>query len=122
MRNHYLVDIILESPQNEVGTTNIFQHEIVVNPGVKRVRQAPRRLSPAMEKFAQEEVKRMLDNEIVEKSNSDWCSRSVIVKKAKGDVTLRLLQRLEKGYLDRCIPNANHGLIARYTSESPIYL
>ena len=84
-RLRILVGNILDSPENKVGTTDLIQHEIVVTHGAKPVRQAPRRLSPAMEKFAQEEVKRMVEDEIVEKSKSDWCSRPVIVKKANGD-------------------------------------
>ena len=55
-----------------------------MKPGAKPVRQAYRQTSPIVEQFAREEVEKMLEGDIIECSNSEWCSRPVIVSKASG--------------------------------------
>ena len=76
------MDEILERYSDQQGLTTLIEHEIIVKPGTKPVRQASRRMSPKMEEFAQREVKKMLEEGIIEESKSDWCSRPVIAKKA----------------------------------------
>ena len=49
------------SNADDVGMYKLIEHEIVVEPGTKPVRQAPRRMSSKMETFTQLEVKRMLE-------------------------------------------------------------
>ena len=64
--------------------TFFIEHEIVLKPNAKPVRKAPRRLSPKILEVAQEEIDKMLREDIIETSKSDWCSRPVIVKKSDG--------------------------------------
>ena len=64
--------------------TSLIEHEIVPKLNAKPVREAPRRLSPKILEVAQEEVDRILKEDVIKRSNSDWCSRPVIVKKADG--------------------------------------
>ena len=64
--------------------TSLIEHEIVLKPNAKPVRQGRRRLSSKIMEVAQEEVDRILKEDIIEKSKSDWCSRSAIVEKADG--------------------------------------
>ena len=77
-----LVETILGSEGGR-GLTSLIQHEIKLKPNAKPVRQAPRKLSPKILEAAQEEVDKMLQEDIIGKSKSDWCSRPVIVKKIR---------------------------------------
>ena len=62
-----LVETILGAEGGR-GLTSRIQHEIKLKPNAKPVRQAPRRLSPKILEAAQEEVDRMLQEDIIEKS------------------------------------------------------
>ena len=66
------------------GVTSLIEHKIKLKPNAKPVRQAPRRMLPKVLEEAQEEVKKMLAEDIIETSKSGWCSRPMIVKKANG--------------------------------------
>ena len=90
-----LVDEILATADDKVGNTTLVEHETVVKPGTKPVRQAPQRMSEKISEFAREEVKRMLADDVIEPSKSYWCSRQVIVKKANGNYRFRRLSRFE---------------------------
>ena len=78
-----LVEEILNSADSTKGTTTLVQHEISVKPDAKPVRQAVRRISPKILEFAQQEVERMKNENIIEPSKNEWCSRPVIVKKTE---------------------------------------
>ena len=100
-----LVDEILATADDKVGTTTLVENEIVVKPGAKPVCQTPRRMSEKISEFAREEVKRMLADDVIEPSKSDWCSRPVIVKKANGNYRFCVDYRdLNKVTEDDCYP------------------
>ena len=90
------------------GPTKIIEHEIRVKPGPKSVRLAYRRMSPAVEQFSRDKVHKMLKEDIIEPSKSDWCSRSVIVNKASGGKRFCVEYRdLNKVTEDECYPMTN---------------
>ncbi|KAJ3654338.1 hypothetical protein Zmor_013532 [Zophobas morio] len=69
------------------GRTNIVQHQI--NTGnAQPIRQAPRSLPLANQEEAEELVRRMLDEGVIEKSNSPWSSPVVLVTKKDGSTRL----------------------------------
>ena len=61
--------------------TSLIQQEIKFKSNATPVCQAPKRLEPKILEVAQEAVDRILQEDIIERSKSDWCSRPVIVKK-----------------------------------------
>ena len=65
------------------GRTNIVQHRI--NTGdAQPIRQAPRRLPLAKQEETEELVRKMLDEGVIEESNSPWSSPVVLVTKKDG--------------------------------------
>ena len=80
-----VVENVLKESQNKVGTTNLIEHEIILKQGAKPVRQKPRRMSNKVWEYAKKEVDKMLEDDIIERSKSDWCARPVIVSKSNGD-------------------------------------
>ena len=65
------------------GRTNIVQHRI--NTGdAQPIHQAPRRLPLAKQEEAEKLVRKMLDDDVIEESNSPWSSLVVLVTKKDG--------------------------------------
>ena len=65
-----LVQTILRAEGGK-GVTSLTEHEIKLKPNAKTDRQAPRRMSPKVLEVAQENVKKMLAEDIIESSESD---------------------------------------------------
>ena len=86
-------------PPKKLGTCPLVEHRIDVQ-GHEPVKQKIRRTSPLMITAAQEEVDRMLAEEIIELSEGPWSSCSVIVPKSNGKnrfcIDYRLVNRLNK--------------------------
>ena len=67
------------------GATNLVTHHIDVGTN-KPINQMPYRVSPKERKIIESEIERMLDEEIIEPSNSPWASPVVLVSKKDGSV------------------------------------
>ncbi|KAJ8018861.1 hypothetical protein HOLleu_42921 [Holothuria leucospilota] len=71
-------DVIRDKP----GKTRVLEHEIVLREGTEPIKQRPYNLSPEKHKAAEEQVKDMLRNGIIEESKSPWRSPVVMVPKS----------------------------------------
>ncbi|XP_066969216.1 uncharacterized protein [Macrobrachium rosenbergii] len=69
--------------QDELGRTNVLDHDVDVG-DTKPVKQCPYRLNPVKRKIVQEEVRYMLDHDLIKPSCSPWSSPVVLVKKEGG--------------------------------------
>ena len=76
-----LVASIVPPPAPILGHINLITHRIEVTCS-RSVKCAPRRMSPKMLEVAQEEVRKMLREGVIERSDSEWCSALVIVAKS----------------------------------------
>ena len=75
---------------SDVPTHTDFVHHDVDVGGASPIKRHPYRLNPEKTKYLDEEVKYMLDNNIIEPSSSDWSSPCVLVPKPNG--TYRVCQ------------------------------
>lgn len=71
----------------EVGRTNMETHKIKLK-DEKHIRDPPRRIPIYKRQALEEEVKKLEEKGIIEKSNSPWSSQTVMVKKT--DVSWRM--------------------------------
>lgn len=69
--------------QDAPGRTNILKHDVDVGEA-QPIKQCPYRLNPLKREIVKEEVKYMLDHNLVEPSYSSWSSPVVLVKKEDG--------------------------------------
>ncbi|XP_072171900.1 uncharacterized protein [Diadema setosum] len=79
-------DLLREYPQictDKPGRTTLVTHHVNVE-GADPIKQHPYRLSPEKRHQVREEVKKMLDDDIIEPSNSAWSSPIVMVPKPDG--------------------------------------
>ncbi|XP_068210505.1 uncharacterized protein [Palaemon carinicauda] len=81
-------DVAVESDvqiDNVIGPslTNLLEHDIELQ-DTKHIRQSPYRLSPEKANSVRQEIKYMLDNDLIVPSENDWCSPIVLVKKEDG--------------------------------------
>ena len=72
-------------PNQPKGRTDWVQHEIRVETEVP-IKQAVRRPPIHLREAAEEEVKKMLKDDVIEPSNSPWASPVVLVKKKDGSL------------------------------------
>ncbi|XP_069371637.1 uncharacterized protein [Paralichthys olivaceus] len=75
------------------GCTHLVEHEIRTQPG-KRVNQRPYRVPEARKRLIAEEVKKMLDLNVIEESKSAWSSPIVLADKP--DKTVRFCNDFRK--------------------------
>ena len=68
---------------NLPGKTGIVQHRITLKSS-KSIRQPPYRLAHAYRQLVQQEIKEMLEADIIEPSTSEWASPIVLVRKKDG--------------------------------------
>lgn len=66
------------------GRTTVLEHEIRLKPGVIPIKQRYYPRNPAMQEVIDKEVKRMLEEDVIEPSNSAWSSPVVLIKKPTG--------------------------------------
>ena len=67
------------------GKVNCIEHDVVLVPDAKPIRQAPYRLNPMKAAKVREEVKYMRENNLIVPSDSPWGSPVVLVPKESGD-------------------------------------
>jgi hypothetical protein len=77
-------DIFAES-KNDLGRTNVIQHNIDLEEGTRPIRQRFYTPNPTKRQFIEEEVQRMQELGIVRESHSPWASPVVVVDKKTGD-------------------------------------
>ena len=63
--------------------TNVIYHDVDVG-DAKPIKQHPYRLNPSKAKYLHEEVKYLLDNDLIEPSKSNWSSPCILVPKPDG--------------------------------------
>ena len=79
-----LVDRVLVYPAGrKAGVTTLTEHTIDVQ-GATPFKHHPRRMSPKMQQVAIEEVERMYNEGVIEKSASDYSSAPVMIRKSNG--------------------------------------
>uniref|UniRef100_A0A5S6QIT0 Reverse transcriptase domain-containing protein n=1 Tax=Trichuris muris TaxID=70415 RepID=A0A5S6QIT0_TRIMR len=71
----------------DTGRTSVLKHDIVTD-NIRPVRHPLRRLTPVERKEVSQLIQRMLDNEIIEPSNSPWAAGIVPVRKKDGSIRL----------------------------------
>lgn len=75
--------LLFTKSDKDVGRTGLTKHTI--NTGDNRpIKEVPRRLPEHMNAEVDKHVKDMLENNVIEPSNSPWASRVVLVKKKDG--------------------------------------
>jgi hypothetical protein len=79
-------DICAQS-QTKIGRTNVIKHRIITK-DASPISQPPYRCNPKHKAFLQDEVIRMEQQELIQKSASPWASPVVIVDKKGGDKRL----------------------------------
>lgn len=88
-----IADIFL-LPGDKLTYSNIFQQSIPLKPGVAPIYKKPYRLPHSQQSIVEEEIKNMLENDIIEETASPWSSPILLVpKKAdeKGQKKWRLV-------------------------------
>ena len=74
---------IFVGPDGKLGQTSIFEHSIDTGDS-KSIKLPPRRLPIHMRETAEKEITKMLEQDVIEKSNSPWAAPIVLVKKKDG--------------------------------------
>ena len=71
-----------------LGRVTIFEHKIAIDPEVKPVSQHLRRIPVSQIEAVNNELDRMLEQDVIEEVNepSPWVSNLVIVPKKSGDL------------------------------------
>ena len=91
-------DVFAES-SCQLGTTNIYKHTIDTG-DAPPTRRNFYRVSPHMKDEIDTQVQDMMDNDIIEESDSNWTSPVVMVKKKSGEyrfaVDYRQLNKVTK--------------------------
>ena len=70
-------------PDGKLGRTKLVKHIIDTGDAIP-IKQSYRRLAQKQQEIADEEIDKMLDQGIIEPSNSPWASPIVIVTKKDG--------------------------------------
>jgi predicted aspartyl protease len=76
---------IFMAPGGQLGRTGIVKHKIDVQ-GSCPIKQPTRRLPMKMKQVVEEELQKMLDNDVIEPSQSPWSSPVVLVTKKDGSI------------------------------------
>lgn len=75
---------VFVGPDGKLGQTDVVEHCIATENGVKPIRIPPRRLPISQREVADAEINKMLNNGIIEPSSSPWSAPIVLVKKRDG--------------------------------------
>ena len=70
---------------SELGQTDVYEHNIDTHPDARPVRMPFYRATPALQEEIRKHVDEMLENDIIEPSNSIWHSPVVMVRKRSGE-------------------------------------
>uniref|UniRef100_V5GMA9 Transposon Ty3-I Gag-Pol polyprotein n=1 Tax=Anoplophora glabripennis TaxID=217634 RepID=V5GMA9_ANOGL len=70
-----------------LGYTNVANHEIILEENTRTIKQRYYPVSPYKQKILDEEIKKMLEMDVIEASKSSWSSPVLLVP--KGDNTYR---------------------------------
>ena len=76
---------VFSLPGQPLGRTDLVKHDIVT-PSQTPIKQPVQRPPFHLKNTAEEEVQRMLRDDIIEPSNSPWASPVVLVKKKDGSI------------------------------------
>lgn len=74
-----VIGTYFDSVGNKLGCTSLIEHQIITDSEPIKQRYYP--VSPAIQKHIDEEVQRMLEEDIIEKSQSAWSSPILLVPK-----------------------------------------
>ena len=77
-------DVFSETP----GKTTLGEHNIAIQPDAQPIRCTPYRLNPEKSQFLRQELDNLLEQGIIEPSESPWASPVVMVPKADGSIGL----------------------------------
>ena len=80
---HTTEGVIAENPKKPGIIPGIY-HRILLEDGTRPCRERVRGGAPAEEKIKEDEIKMLLENDIVEECNSEWSSNLVVVRKKDG--------------------------------------
>ena len=70
----------------DLGQTNVVEHKIVLKENIPPIKQAPRSIPFHKQGKVQTMIDEMLDNKIIENSNSPWASPVVLAPKPDGTI------------------------------------
>jgi transposase InsO family protein len=98
-RNH----LSFSKHDNDLGKCDIVKHKIILKEGAVPVKQACRRIPPALYDEIGEQIKSMLASDVIRDSISAWCAPLVLV--AKADKTTRICVDYRK-LNDLTVPDA----------------
>lgn len=75
---------VFSKNDDDVGLTNMVEHEIPIMPGTRPIKQPVRRLGIEKEKEVDAQVKSLLDKNLIQPAQSAWSSPVVLVKRKDG--------------------------------------
>lgn len=75
---------VFSTGEADVGLTDLVHHKIPLRPDTTPIRQPPRRLGPEKDQIVEQEVKKLLEQGMIEPADSEWSSPVVLVKKKDG--------------------------------------
>ncbi len=84
---------VFAQPGKPLGQTDVVVHEIDVE-GAKPIKQAPRRMAFSQYEVADKEIKKMIEDGIIEPAGGPWSSPAVLVRKKCGDIRFCIDYRL----------------------------
>ncbi|KAJ8042080.1 hypothetical protein HOLleu_13062 [Holothuria leucospilota] len=73
-------DTVPKSGTNDTTRTNLIEHDVDVGDATP-IKQHPYRVNPRKRQHLRDEVRYMLDHDIIEPSNSEWSSPCILVPK-----------------------------------------
>jgi hypothetical protein len=88
-QRHLVMDLLVNyedifvGPDRALGCTSMAEHTIDTG-SARPIRQPPRRAPIAQREIIEIEIQKMLDEEVIEPSNSPWAAPIVLVKKKMG--------------------------------------
>ena len=75
---------VFSAGDHDMGCTTLVQHSIPIEPGTRPIKQAPRRLGAEKEVEVDKQVKKLIEQDLIEPAQGAWSSPVVLVKKKDG--------------------------------------